>query len=34
VIDVIDRVDGLKSKGACLKQLIRDKLIEHQQYIT
>lgn len=34
VIDVIDRVEGLESKGAYLKQLMRDKLIEHQQYIT
>ena len=32
--DVIDRVDGLGSKGAYLKQLMRDKLIEHKQYIT
>jgi len=34
VIDVIERVAGLGSKGAYLKQLMRDKLIEHQQYIT
>ena len=34
VDDVIDRVDGLGSKGAYLKQLMRDKLIEHKQYIT
>ncbi len=34
VEDVIDRVDGLGSKGAYLKQLMRDKLIEHKQYIT
>jgi len=34
VIDVIDRVAGLESKGAYLKRLMRDKLIEHQQYIT
>lgn len=34
VIDVIDRVPGLGSKGAYLKQLMHDKLIEHKQYIT
>ncbi len=34
VDDVIDRVVGVDSKGAYLKQLMRDKLIEHQQYIT
>ncbi len=34
VIDVIDRIDGLGSKGTYLKQLMRDKLVEHQQYIT
>jgi len=32
--DVVDRVAGLGSKGAYLKQLMRDKLIEHEQYIT
>jgi xylulose-5-phosphate/fructose-6-phosphate phosphoketolase len=31
--DVIDRVGNLGSKGAYLKQLMRDKLIEHRQYI-
>ncbi len=31
--DVIDRVKGLASKGAYIKQLMRDKLIEHRQYI-
>ena len=34
VCDVIDRVDGLGSRGAYLKQGMRDKLIEHRQYIT
>ena len=34
VIDVIDRVDGLGSKGAYLKQHLHDKLIEHKQYIS
>ncbi|OUS15335.1 phosphoketolase [Gammaproteobacteria bacterium 50_400_T64] len=33
VIDVVDRVEGLGSKGAYLKQAMRDTLIEHQQYI-
>ncbi len=33
VIDVIDRTGDQGSKGAHLKQLMRDKLIEHQQYI-
>ncbi|MDN5936509.1 MAG: phosphoketolase, partial [Nitrosospira sp.] len=33
VMDVIDRVPKLGPKGAGLKQLMRDKLIEHQQYI-
>jgi xylulose-5-phosphate/fructose-6-phosphate phosphoketolase len=32
--DVIDRVGSLGSKSAHLKQLVRDKLIEHKQYIT
>ncbi|HEC29505.1 MAG TPA: phosphoketolase family protein [Gammaproteobacteria bacterium] len=32
--DVIDRVDGLGSRGTYLKQLMHDKLIEHKQYIT
>ncbi len=31
--DVIDRVPGLGAKAAYLKQAIRDKLIEHTQYI-
>ena len=34
VMDVIDRVPKLGYKAAYLKQLMRDKLIEHQQYIT
>ncbi|MBA4142727.1 MAG: phosphoketolase family protein [Nitrosospira sp.] len=33
VMDVVDRVPKLGSKGAYLKQLMRDKLIEHKQYI-
>ena len=32
--DVIDRVPTLSRTGAYVKQLIRDKLIEHRQYIT
>jgi xylulose-5-phosphate/fructose-6-phosphate phosphoketolase len=31
--DVIDRVPGLGSRAAYLKQALRDKLIEHKQYI-
>jgi xylulose-5-phosphate/fructose-6-phosphate phosphoketolase len=34
VIDVVDRVPNLGSQGDYLKQLMRDKLIEHQQYIV
>jgi xylulose-5-phosphate/fructose-6-phosphate phosphoketolase len=34
VMDVIDRVPKLGYKAAYLKQLMRDKLIDHQQYIT
>jgi len=34
VCDVIDRVGGLGSGAAYLKQQMKDKLIEHQQYIT
>jgi xylulose-5-phosphate/fructose-6-phosphate phosphoketolase len=33
VNDVIDRVPGLGTRAAYAKQAIRDKLIEHQQYI-
>ena len=33
VQDVVDRVPNLGSKGAYLKQQMRDKLIEHKQYI-
>jgi xylulose-5-phosphate/fructose-6-phosphate phosphoketolase len=33
VQDVVDRVPNLGSKGAYLKQLVRDKLIEHKHYI-
>ena len=33
VMDVVDRVPGLGSKGAYLKQLMRDKLVEHKHYI-
>jgi len=34
VIDVINKLDNTGSKGVYLKQLMRDKLIEHKQYIT
>jgi xylulose-5-phosphate/fructose-6-phosphate phosphoketolase len=34
VNDVIDRVPKLRREGAYVKQFIRDKLIEHRQYIT
>jgi xylulose-5-phosphate/fructose-6-phosphate phosphoketolase len=33
VQDVVDRVPGLGSKGAYLKQMCKDKLIEHKLYI-
>jgi xylulose-5-phosphate/fructose-6-phosphate phosphoketolase len=33
VADVIDRVPALKTRAAYGKQAIRDKLIEHEQYI-
>ena len=32
--DVVDRVSKLGYKAAYLKQFVRDKLIEHKQYIT
>lgn len=32
--DVIDRVPGLRNVGAHLKQMVRNKLIEHKQYIA
>ena len=34
VMDVIDRVPGLGARAAYTKQMLRDKLIEHRQYIT
>jgi xylulose-5-phosphate/fructose-6-phosphate phosphoketolase len=34
VQDVVDRVPHLGTKGAYLKQLMQDKLIEHKQYIN
>ncbi len=33
VQDVVDRVPGLGGRGAYLKQMVRDKLIEHKHYI-
>ncbi len=33
VMDVVDRTPGLGSKGAYLKQLMEDKLVEHKHYI-
>ena len=33
VMDVVDRVPGLGTKGAYLKQRMKDKLIEHKHYI-
>jgi xylulose-5-phosphate/fructose-6-phosphate phosphoketolase len=32
-MDVIERVPGLESKAARIKQRFRDKLIEHRSYI-
>jgi xylulose-5-phosphate/fructose-6-phosphate phosphoketolase len=34
VADVVDRLPGLGSQAAYAKQAVRDKLIEHRQYIT
>jgi xylulose-5-phosphate/fructose-6-phosphate phosphoketolase len=34
VMDVVDRLPKLGSRGAYLKQLMRDKLIDHKHYIT
>jgi xylulose-5-phosphate/fructose-6-phosphate phosphoketolase len=34
VADVIDRVPKLGARAAYAKQAIRDKLLEHTQYIT
>lgn len=34
VADVIDRMSKFSSAGAYVKQFVRDKLIEHHQYIT
>ncbi len=34
VQDVVDRLPGLASKAAYLKQMVRDKLIEHKRYIN
>jgi xylulose-5-phosphate/fructose-6-phosphate phosphoketolase len=31
--DVVDRVPRLRPEGAHFKQFLRDKLIEHKQYI-
>ena len=33
-MDVLDRVPQLGNKGAYLKQYLKDKLVEHRQYIT
>ena len=32
--DVIDRVPGLGTRMAYVKQMLRDQLIEHKEYIT
>jgi len=34
VQDVVDRLPQLETKGAYLKQMVKDKLIEHKQYIN
>jgi len=31
--DAIDRVPGLGSRAACAKQFIRDRLLDHKDYI-
>jgi phosphoketolase len=31
--DAVDRLQHLGSKGAYLKQMVQDKLVEHKQYI-
>jgi xylulose-5-phosphate/fructose-6-phosphate phosphoketolase len=33
VQDVVDRIPGLGAKGAYLKQMLQDKLVEHKRYI-
>jgi xylulose-5-phosphate/fructose-6-phosphate phosphoketolase len=33
VQDVVDRLPQLGAKGACLKQTVQDKLIEHKPHI-
>ena len=33
VMDVVDRVPGLGTKAAYLKQVMTDKLVEHKHYI-
>jgi xylulose-5-phosphate/fructose-6-phosphate phosphoketolase len=34
VMDVLDRVPELGNRGAYLKQLLKDKLVEHKLYIA
>jgi xylulose-5-phosphate/fructose-6-phosphate phosphoketolase len=34
VADVVDRLPQLSSSAAYVKQAVRDKLIEHKQYIS
>jgi xylulose-5-phosphate/fructose-6-phosphate phosphoketolase len=34
VMDVIDRLPQLGDKGSYLKQQLKDKLVEHRQYIN
>lgn len=34
VMDVIDRLPQVDSKGIYLKQQLKDKLVEHKQYIN